>query len=185
MLDDVDRGRRLADALDDVPARAGEVARPLTAALVASERYGAPVVAGLERLAGDVRRDRRRRAEEAARRVPVKLLFPLVTLHAPRLRAAHGGASHRRHPRVAAPLMLITRKGTPMLKLFVYLQTAVSAVLAADDDRRDQRGQATAEYALVLLGVAAVALLVGVWAAKTNLIGKLFDLVFRKIFDKA
>jgi Flp pilus assembly pilin Flp len=70
-----------------------------------------------------------------------------------------------------------------MLKLFVYLQTAVSAVLA--DDRRDQRGQATAEYALVLLGVAAVALLVGVWAAKTNLIGKLFDLVFRKIFDKA
>ena len=81
--------------------------------------------------------------------------------------------------------MLITRKGTPMLKLFVYLQTAVSAVLAADDDRRDQRGQATAEYALVLLGVAAVALLVGVWAAKTNLIGKLFDLVFRKIFEKA
>ena len=71
-----------------------------------------------------------------------------------------------------------------MLTLFVYLQTAVSAVLA-DDGRRDERGQATAEYALVLLGVAAVALLVGVWAAKTNLIGKLFDLVFRKIFDKA
>ena len=80
--------------------------------------------------------------------------------------------------------MLLTREGIPMLKLFVYIQTAVSAVLA-DDDRRDQRGQATAEYALVLLGVAAVALLVGVWAAKTNLIGKLFDLVFRKIFDKA
>jgi len=79
---------------------------------------------------------------------------------------------------------VITRKGKLMLKLFVYLQTAVSAVLA-DDDRRDQRGQATAEYALVLLGVAAVALLVGVWAAKTNLIGKLFDLVFRKIFDRA
>jgi tight adherence protein C len=29
-------------------------------------------------LATDVRADRRRRAEEAARRVPVKLLFPLV-----------------------------------------------------------------------------------------------------------
>ena len=54
--------------------------------------------------------------------------------------------------------MLLTREGMPMLKLFVYIQTAVSAVLA-DDDRRDQRGQATAEYALVLLGVAAVALL--------------------------
>ena len=74
-------------------------------------------------------------------------------------------------------------KGMPMLQLFVYLQTALSAVLA--DDRRDERGQATAEYALVLLGVAAVALLVGVWAAKTNLIGKLFDLVFRKILEKA
>lgn len=83
VLGDVDHGRRLADALDDVPARTGETARPLIAALVASERYGAPVVAGLERLAGDVRRDRRRRAEEAARRVPVKLLFPLVTCTLP------------------------------------------------------------------------------------------------------
>ena len=71
-------GRRLADALDDIPERAGEATRPVVAALVASERYGAPVGAGLERLAGEVRRDRRRRAEEAARRVPVKLLFPLV-----------------------------------------------------------------------------------------------------------
>jgi len=71
-------GRRLADALDDIPERAGEATRPVVAALVASERYGAPVAAGLERLAGEVRRDRRRRAEEAARRVPVKLLFPLV-----------------------------------------------------------------------------------------------------------
>jgi tight adherence protein C len=82
-LADAHHGRRLADALDDVPARVGETARPLTAALVASERYGAPVVAGLERLATEVRRDRRRRAEEAARRVPVKLLFPLVTCTLP------------------------------------------------------------------------------------------------------
>ena len=75
-----------------------------------------------------------------------------------------------------------------MLKLFVYLQSALCAVLPEDDRgdraRRDQRGQATAEYALVLLGVAAVALLVGVWAAKTNLIGKLFDLVIGKILPK-
>ncbi|MGH9224259.1 MAG: type II secretion system F family protein, partial [Acidimicrobiales bacterium] len=77
-MDDVALGRRLADALDDLPARAGEAMRPLVGALVASERYGAPLVAGLERLADEVRRDRRRRAEEAARKVPVKLLFPLV-----------------------------------------------------------------------------------------------------------
>ena len=75
---DVALGRRMADALDELPARAGEAVRPLVGALVASERYGAPLVAGLERLADEVRRDRRRRAEEAARKVPVKLLFPLV-----------------------------------------------------------------------------------------------------------
>jgi tight adherence protein C len=76
---DTGRGLRLADALDAVPDRAGDVTRPLVAALTASERYGAPVVAGLERLAAEVRADNRRRAEEAARKVPVKLLFPLVT----------------------------------------------------------------------------------------------------------
>jgi len=83
VVDEVALGRRLADALDDLPARAGEDARPLVGALVASERYGAPLVAGLERLADEVRRDRRRRAEEAARKVPVKLLFPLVTCTLP------------------------------------------------------------------------------------------------------
>ena len=83
VVDDVGRGRRLADALDDLPARAGDAVRPLVGALVASERYGAPLVAGLERLADEVRRDRRRRADEAARKVPVKLLFPLVTCTLP------------------------------------------------------------------------------------------------------
>jgi tight adherence protein C len=76
-------GRRLADALDDLPTRAGEAVRPLVGALVASERYGAPLVTSLERLADEVRRDRRRRAEEAARKVPVKLLFPLVACTLP------------------------------------------------------------------------------------------------------
>ena len=83
VMAEVALGRRLSDALDDLPGRAGEVTRPLVGALVASERYGAPLVAGLERLAGEVRRDRRRRAEEAARKVPVKLLFPLVACTLP------------------------------------------------------------------------------------------------------
>ena len=83
VLDEVSIGRRLADALDDLPARAGDAVRPLVAALLASERYGAPLGAGLERLADEVRRERRRRAEEAARKVPVKLLFPLVTCTLP------------------------------------------------------------------------------------------------------
>lgn len=75
---DAARGRRLADALDTAAARLGADARPLFAALAASERYGAPLGDALDRLATDGRADRRRRAEEAARRVPVKLLFPLV-----------------------------------------------------------------------------------------------------------
>jgi tight adherence protein C len=77
-LAEVALGRRLADALSDVPGRAGECVRPLVTALVASDRYGAPLGDALARLAAEVRADRRRRAEEIARRVPVKLLFPLV-----------------------------------------------------------------------------------------------------------
>jgi tight adherence protein C len=82
-LEEADLGRRLADALDDLPERAGEATRPLVGALIASERYGAPLGASLERLAHEVRADRRRRAEEAARKVPVKLLFPLVSCTLP------------------------------------------------------------------------------------------------------
>jgi tight adherence protein C len=71
-------GRRCSDALDDLPTHLGEPVRPLVNVLVAADRYGAPLGPSLERLALEVRDDRRRRAEEAARRVPVKLLFPLV-----------------------------------------------------------------------------------------------------------
>ena len=77
-LADVHLGRGLADALSDVPVRAGEVVRPLVDALVSSDRYGARLGEALPLLAAEVRADRRRRAEEVARRVPVKLLFPLV-----------------------------------------------------------------------------------------------------------
>jgi tight adherence protein C len=71
-------GERLADALDMVCGELGEPVRPLVRALTSSERYGVPLRDALDRLAVEVRLDRRRRAEEAARRVPVKLLFPLV-----------------------------------------------------------------------------------------------------------
>ncbi len=77
-VDEVALGRRLADALADVPARVGEPCRPLVAALVAAERYGGPLLDRLARLADEARADARRRAEEVARRVPVTLLFPLV-----------------------------------------------------------------------------------------------------------
>jgi Flp pilus assembly pilin Flp len=46
---------------------------------------------------------------------------------------------------------------------------------------RDQRGQTSAEYALVLLGAASVALLIALWAKDTNKIGKLLDAIFESI----
>jgi tight adherence protein C len=78
VLDEAALGRRLSDALDDLPDRAGEATRPLVAALTDADRYGSPLAAGLDRLAGELRRAHQRRVEESARRVPVKLLFPLV-----------------------------------------------------------------------------------------------------------
>ena len=51
-------------------------------------------------------------------------------------------------------------------------------------DRDDERGQATAEYALVLLGAAAIALLVVSWATKTNVVGRLLDVVFGQLTSK-
>ena len=70
-----------------------------------------------------------------------------------------------------------------MLALYVHLSTYLSAV--AGRARDDERGQASAEYALVLLGAAAVALLVVAWATKTDLIGKLLDAVMGAITGKA
>ncbi len=70
-------GARLGDALDVLDGL-GDPALPLAAALRGAARYGSPLNAALERVAADARMQRRRRAEEDARRLPVQLLFPLV-----------------------------------------------------------------------------------------------------------
>ena len=70
-------GATFAEALDDVAARAPPL-RPLADALLASDRLGAPVGPALARLAAEQRAELRRHAETHARRVPVRLLFPLV-----------------------------------------------------------------------------------------------------------
>jgi hypothetical protein len=64
-----------------------------------------------------------------------------------------------------------------MIDLFVRLQVWLAT-------RNDDRGQATAEYALVLLGAAAIALLLVAWATKTNRIGKLFDFVIDQVIGR-
>ena len=91
----------------------------------------------------------------------------------------------------------------PTVSTAVLAATAATAVLAAHVSapalrgrlprlprltalrRRGEGGQASAEYALVLLGVAAVALLVGAWAARTDGIGRLFDAVMDKLVGLA
>ena len=82
-----------------------------------------------------------------------------------------------------------------MLRLLVHVRTAL---LTAGQrvthrhnagspvgSRRGESGQATAEYALVLLGVAAIALLVAAWAAKSGKIGQLLDAVVGQLISKA
>jgi tight adherence protein C len=73
----VRRGGTTAGALAEVAA-AGPAVRPLVDALAQHVRYGTPLVPALDRVGIEARARRRRRAEEAARRLPVALLFPLV-----------------------------------------------------------------------------------------------------------
>ena len=46
---------------------------------------------------------------------------------------------------------------------------------------RPDRGQTTAEYALVLVGAATIAMLVIAWAGSTSRIGSLLDAVLRSV----
>jgi hypothetical protein len=72
-----------------------------------------------------------------------------------------------------------------MLRTFVSLQ--VLALTASDHIRRrlvDDRGQSTAEYALVLLGAAGVALLLVAWATKSDKVTKLLNSVLDRVLDQ-
>ena len=75
-------GATLTDALDRL-GREEPALRTVTDALVVAERSGAPVADLLARVSDDARAALRRRAEAHARRIPVRLLFPLVFLVLP------------------------------------------------------------------------------------------------------
>jgi hypothetical protein len=75
-------GAAFGDAWRDISTRVPDLA-PLAEALTAGERTGAPVGPALSRLAAEERAAARRRIESHARRVPVRLLFPLVFLVLP------------------------------------------------------------------------------------------------------
>jgi hypothetical protein len=72
-----------------------------------------------------------------------------------------------------------------MLRTYVSLH-----ILAIRLDHRlrrrlaDDRGQSTAEYALVLLGAAGVALLLIAWATKTDRVTRLLNGVIDRVLDQ-
>lgn len=77
-----------------------------------------------------------------------------------------------------------------LLVLQLHAASALGAVTAHVGDLfaragagRD-RGQSTAEYALVLLGAATVAIVFLAWAGKTSRINKLFDAVLDTVIGK-
>ena len=63
-----------------------------------------------------------------------------------------------------------------MTELFLRLWLTIGARAG-----RDERGQTTTEYALVMLAAAAVAGLVLAWATKSHAISHLFDGVIHKV----
>lgn len=78
-LAEVRMGRPRRDALRDVAARAD--AQPISnfiGAIVQAEQLGVPIAKVLQIQSQQLRIERRQRAEEAAAKAPVKMLFPMV-----------------------------------------------------------------------------------------------------------
>ena len=84
---------------------------------------------------------------------------------------------------------------TPLLMLAITVhhaghtlgQQLTDAVVHVIEHRHDDRGQATTEYALVLLAAALVALLVVAWATAGGgaaRVGRLFNRVIDSVIDK-
>ena len=80
---EMQRGRRLSDALAVLPDILGPDAGFFTDALVTADRYGLPVGPMRDQLAAEVRADRSRQVQQQARTLPVKLAFPLVVCTLP------------------------------------------------------------------------------------------------------
>ena len=66
------------------------------------------------------------------------------------------------------------------IRLVVAVQTAIVTMIS----RRDDRGQATAEYALVILGAAAMALLLIAWATNTGKVSTLLNKVIDSVASR-
>jgi hypothetical protein len=67
----------------------------------------------------------------------------------------------------------------------LHLATSAQAMAVHAPSRgADDRGQTTAEYALVLLGAASIAMLIVAWTVRSDSIGSLLDAVLGTVVDK-
>jgi tight adherence protein C len=78
VIDRVHHGLRLVDALDSLVDALGTRALTFVATIALSERTGLAIGPMIDRIGDDARLHRRRRAESAARELPIRLSFPLV-----------------------------------------------------------------------------------------------------------
>jgi Flp pilus assembly protein TadB len=79
----VDAGAPLGEALPRLVDSVGEQARSMIRAVLTAERDGVPIRSLLAHLADEARRQRRHELEAAARRLPVRLTFPLACCSLP------------------------------------------------------------------------------------------------------
>ena len=78
-----ERGQPFADALAALPDRLGDPAGPVADTIATSERHGLALGPALDQLTAEARASRRRLDEAEARKLPVRLSFPLVTCTLP------------------------------------------------------------------------------------------------------
>lgn len=85
-LDEINKGRRREDALRDIYKRTGvdDISSFITA-VIQSEQLGSNITNMLRVQSSSLRQKRRQSAEQAAMKVPVKMLFPLIFLMLPAL----------------------------------------------------------------------------------------------------
>ncbi|MDZ7676798.1 MAG: DUF4244 domain-containing protein [Acidimicrobiales bacterium] len=65
-----------------------------------------------------------------------------------------------------------------------FVHRAVDSTASTWERRRRDGGQSTAEYALVLLGAATVAIVFMAWAGKSSRIEKLFNTVLDSVIGR-
>ncbi len=78
-----ERGQPFADALSALPERLGMLASGLADVIATSDRHGLPLGPVLDQLAGEIRATRRRLEQADARKLPIRLSFPLVVCTLP------------------------------------------------------------------------------------------------------